>query len=195
MTSERAQIDDPRVRRLADEIIAAQRKEIAEMKYLVDALDDGSQPAEPPTPASITPPVLVSAAEAIHTANVATTDLEEMDSAEVRKALGDGPHCRFHYSRWAGPVLAANLPGAGNATAIAVVKLHGRLTLLDVIADAGEGASLKIQADGITLRIATPRYPRAADDEMPLADATAELRLDGGPEIGYAGFFGCSKGD
>lgn len=34
MTSERAQITDPRVRRLADEIIEAQRREIAEMKYL-----------------------------------------------------------------------------------------------------------------------------------------------------------------
>ena len=39
MTSERAQITDPRVRKLADEIIEAQRREIAEMKYLVDQLE------------------------------------------------------------------------------------------------------------------------------------------------------------
>lgn len=39
MTSERAQITDPRVRKLADEIIEAQRREIAEMKYLIEQLE------------------------------------------------------------------------------------------------------------------------------------------------------------
>lgn len=43
MTSERAQITDPRVRKLADEIIAAQRREISEMKYLIEALQEAEQ--------------------------------------------------------------------------------------------------------------------------------------------------------
>ena len=38
LTSERAQITDPRVRKLADQIIATQRKEIAEMKALIKDL-------------------------------------------------------------------------------------------------------------------------------------------------------------
>jgi hypothetical protein len=40
MTSERAEISDPRVRQLADEIIEAQRREIAEMKRLIDDLEN-----------------------------------------------------------------------------------------------------------------------------------------------------------
>ena len=39
LTSERAEISDPRVRQLADEIIEAQRREIAEMKQLIADLE------------------------------------------------------------------------------------------------------------------------------------------------------------
>ena len=39
LTSERAQIRDPRVRKLADEILEAQRREIAEMKTLIAELE------------------------------------------------------------------------------------------------------------------------------------------------------------
>lgn len=40
MTSRRAQISDPRVRKLANEIIAAQIREIAEMKSLINDLEE-----------------------------------------------------------------------------------------------------------------------------------------------------------
>nr|WP_253958181.1 DUF305 domain-containing protein [Metabacillus halosaccharovorans] len=40
LSSERAKITDPRVRELADEIINAQRKEIDEMKKLIEDLED-----------------------------------------------------------------------------------------------------------------------------------------------------------
>jgi len=39
LTSERAHITDPRVRQLADGIIETQRREIAEMKGLIDSLE------------------------------------------------------------------------------------------------------------------------------------------------------------
>lgn len=38
LTSERAQIDDPQVRTLADQIIESQREEMSEMKSLIDEL-------------------------------------------------------------------------------------------------------------------------------------------------------------
>lgn len=40
LTSERANIEDPRVRKLADDIIKAQRKEIGEMKTLIKDLEE-----------------------------------------------------------------------------------------------------------------------------------------------------------
>ncbi|MDN2566723.1 DUF305 domain-containing protein [Aquibium sp. A9E412] len=46
LTSERSEISDPRVRKLADEIIKAQRLEIAEMKALIADLK-GGPPATP----------------------------------------------------------------------------------------------------------------------------------------------------
>lgn len=39
LTSSRADIEDPRVRQLADEIIKAQKREIAEMKQLINELE------------------------------------------------------------------------------------------------------------------------------------------------------------
>lgn len=46
MTSERAELRDARVRQLAEEIIAAQRREIAEMKHLIAQIEEhGVRPA------------------------------------------------------------------------------------------------------------------------------------------------------
>lgn len=49
MTSERAKIRDPRVRRLADQIIESQQREVAEMRHLI--ADLGQNPAPPDAPA------------------------------------------------------------------------------------------------------------------------------------------------
>lgn len=43
LTSERADIDDVRVRELADQIIKAQRKEIKEMEWLLDDIDENGE--------------------------------------------------------------------------------------------------------------------------------------------------------
>ena len=43
LTSERAQIEDPRVRKLADEIIVAQRREIKEMEWLINDIGENGE--------------------------------------------------------------------------------------------------------------------------------------------------------
>jgi len=48
MTSDRAHIRDPRVRKLADEIIQAQVREIDEMKKLISELQHNPPPANAP---------------------------------------------------------------------------------------------------------------------------------------------------
>jgi peptidoglycan/LPS O-acetylase OafA/YrhL len=47
LTSERASIADPRVRRLADDIIEAQRREIGEMEVLIRDIDQPSAKTSP----------------------------------------------------------------------------------------------------------------------------------------------------
>jgi uncharacterized protein (DUF305 family) len=48
MTSERAHIRDPRVRKLADGIIEAQVREISEMKQLITDLEERPTPSGAP---------------------------------------------------------------------------------------------------------------------------------------------------
>ncbi|WP_149537726.1 DUF305 domain-containing protein [Siccirubricoccus phaeus] len=48
LTSERARIHDPRVRDLADRIIAAQQREIGEMRDLIESLERQPPPADAP---------------------------------------------------------------------------------------------------------------------------------------------------
>ena len=66
LTSERARIDDPRVRKLADEIIKAQRREIKEMEWLIAdirahgvATNQAEADARPVPAFSASPPKLV----------------------------------------------------------------------------------------------------------------------------------------
>lgn len=69
LTSSRAEITDPRVRKLADSIIAAQVKEIAEMKLLIEDIENngemGDGTALPARTTKLTPELLREAAKAV----------------------------------------------------------------------------------------------------------------------------------
>jgi hypothetical protein len=115
MTSSRAEIRDARVRTLADDIIYAQDKEIAEMRYLIADIDaNGLQTsAGERVPAS-----LVTAEEALASETVSKVDPEFLSEAEIAAGLPEGTAaCRFTYTEDSPPVLVVGerRRGAGRA--------------------------------------------------------------------------------
>ena len=197
LTSTRARITDPRVRKLADEIIAAQRREIAEMQYLIDQLEaeGGQVDALHDTAAQ---PRLVPAREAITTANIAMTDLGELDEAEIERVLGRGPRCGFSYSRDAGPVLAASLPTDARGIGKGVVKLHGLLveaTARHTAATPSSASGVTLSAQGLQVVVDPQANGARTTDGSSVREANAHLQLDAGLSVGYGGFYRCGSGD
>ncbi len=121
MTSSRAEITDPRVAKLAEAIVYAQDKEIAEMRYLVADITANGEAA----PQGAAPEAQIrSAAEALRTEVIATVDPEFLTEAEIARVLPDGATCRFTYTA-SSPVVLAVGPEA------AVMKISGDLVRLD----------------------------------------------------------------
>lgn len=184
LTSTRARIEDPRVRKIADEIIESQRKEIAEMKYLIRALQrEGPQPArQGRPPAEEMPP-----GEAARRAELAETDLESLTEAELRQTLGSGPVCRFAYAAGGAAVAAAAPPGAEGGRG--VIKLHGRLAAMIVRYRGSAAEGFELSGDDVTV-VATPDETSAGSDAR---DAVARLRIGNELEVGYGGFYECTQ--
>lgn len=177
MTSERAQIRDPRVRKLADEIIEAQRREIAEMRYLIADSADGrveERVYEDP------PATVGSIDDALSNTLIAELDPSPMPAADADQALRDMDRCRFDRSPETDPILWTS--GDGTAGAI---KLNGVIVALESRSDARV-----FDAQGATIEI------RTLDEEDADWRANAELvlTLDAGLTIGYRGFYSC-EGD
>ncbi len=194
LTSERAQITDARVRKLADEIIAAQRREIAEMKYLIHEREAGGDEVDVLDEAG-TQLRLVPAVEAVNSADIPTTDLAELDEAEVERVLGSSAYCSFSYGGNAGPVLAATIPAAGEGIGKGVVKIHGRLVEMQAMYQSAQDPSasaLSLTADGVRIAVEAQGGESVitADGER-MRETNAHLQLDAGLTVGYRGFHGC----
>jgi hypothetical protein len=184
LTSERARIVDPRVRKLADEIIEAQRKEIAEMKYLVRSLErDGVQPARKPD----APAEQATATEAVRSADLKTTDLEAITDEELRRMLGPAPVCRFTYGPGEAPVAAATAPGA--SVSRGVIKLHGRLVSMAARYEALAGEGFELSSDDVKVMVAP--YEGAPGGET--LEAEARFQVGHALEVGYGGFYECTQ--
>ncbi|MCR4269211.1 DUF6692 family protein [Nitratireductor sp. ZSWI3] len=176
MTSERAQIRDPRVRKLADEIIEAQRREIAEMGYLIADLSSGrvveSTYEDPPAaPGTVE--------DALSAALVSQLDLASMPQAEADRVLEADAHCTFRWGAEADPILW--IAGDGRAA----MKLNGVLVTAES-ADGRQAGSAEFSAPGMTVTVRT-----LGEDADWRADAELVFRLDQGLTVGYRGFYSC----
>jgi len=177
MTSERAEIRDSRVQKLAHEIVLAQQREIAEMRYLIDEVSEGrvvetiyrDPPAEEGT-----------VEDALSNTLISTLDPAPMPEAEAHGLLGRSSRCAFYRTAESDPVLWVAGDGAAGA-----MKLNGVL-----IALAGRGEmdedGMRLTAPGVTMTV------RPLGDEATWrSDAELVFALEQGLTVGYRGFWTC----
>lgn len=175
MTSSRANLSDPRVQDLAENIADAQNKEIAEMRFLIHSIEaEGDEAPE----AGVEQAQLVSLKEALSTPVIPRLDAEPMSRDDIALQFGDQPTCRFSYTSDSRPVFATD----GNT---GLLKISADLVAVDATAD-GYGAddlSLRISdAEGHTIDM--------NDDELRAAVMTLAIA----PELrsGYEGWWSCN---
>ncbi|EYD71438.1 DUF305 domain-containing protein [Limimaricola hongkongensis] len=190
MTSERAQIEDPRVRKLADEIIAAQRKEIGEMRHLIADIEENGIATDPALGESEAPAEEGTVEEALSSAQLASLDPAGLTPEEIETTLESDATCEFRRTNEGEPVLAmANESGA--------IKLSGVLIPLA----AGGPIAVETLEDGIRLAaedvdITVMPDPGAdwtdTDDSLRRAEAEMTFHLEQGLRVGYRGFLDCA---
>ncbi|MBS1303450.1 DUF305 domain-containing protein [Loktanella sp. SALINAS62] len=179
MTSERAQIRDPRVQKLAHDIIVAQRREIAEMRYLIDEVSEGD------IVESIyqDPPARVGTIEtALNNTLIATLDPSTMPEAEADQILNSSPRCTFNRTPEEHPVLWTEQDGGA-----AAIKLNGVLVPLAAVGETETGEML-FEAQGTRVTVT----PLGADADW-RSNAEMIFGLEQGLTVGYRGFWACAS--
>jgi hypothetical protein len=164
------------VRKLADDVIAAQQKEIAEMRYLIAQVADSRYVREvyedpPPRPGSID--------DALRNTLVAALDPGTISSSEAEAVLASDDGCRLDRNLETDSILRVS----ANGTA-AAMKLNGILIRLE------QGGVNRFTAPGVTVTL-RPLQEGEADWR---ANAELVFALDAGPVVGYWGFYDCENG-
>ncbi|MCK0166177.1 DUF305 domain-containing protein [Jannaschia sp. S6380] len=179
MVSERATITDPRARKLADEIIAAQEKEIAEMDYLIRYIrDNGEVGGEYPNGETAGPtPVAASVAEALSRPALAGVDVGGMTDEEVAQVVPDAA-CAFRFSEGQQTVVAVNTAGEG------VMKITGQLVPVSLV-EGDLTRSPVLGAEGVRLSV-------VPQDDGAGSDLIFDLETDPALRAGYGGVYICT---
>ena len=189
MTSERANFSDARVQKLADEIIAAQRKEIGEMRYLIADIEENGVATNPALGESEAPAKEGSVEEALSSVKLAGVDVAGLKPEEIERALGGAATCEFRRASEGEPVLAMANEGG-------VIKISGVLIPLNssspVEIDTLDNG-LRLSAEDIDISV-TPD-PTAdwtdADGDLRRSEAEMTFNLQQGLRVGYRGFLDC----
>lgn len=190
MTSERSQITDPRVRKLADEIIEAQEREISEMKFLIGDLadrDDSGAPDDAIDPAlGDEPSEFMTAGAALEGAQIAGLDPATLDDAQIEEGLDGDRRCLFRYTSEGNPVFAFNPDADGEDAAL--IKVNGALVRL-ALASNSEGA-LGYEAGDIRISLTSEQQAQGWDADQ--NEATMVFEIGSELRVGYGGYVACS---
>ncbi|EDQ06484.1 hypothetical protein DSM14862_00224 [Sulfitobacter indolifex] len=191
MTSERAELSDPRVRKMADGIIAAQRKEIAEMRSLIADIEENGDAVDPELGEAESQPQVGTIDEALSSAEVAKVDPAGLTPENVESLLGTTATCQFSRTNEGEPslVMAENAGG---------IKLSGTLIELqsdETIDQAALADGAQFTAEGVEVTVTPIAGADWADTEDNLRRSEAELKfhLDRGLTVGYRGFLDCEN--
>lgn len=174
LTSRRAEITDPRVAKLAEEIVVAQNREISEMRWMIEDIDrNGEAGADAPLGQSDAEAPVETLAEALATPVIAGIRPDPMTEEEITRALGTDATCRFERAVDADPIFAT-VDGRG------VAKISGSLILL-------EGDDATMEAEGIRMTLTPPD-----SDAGEGADLIFDLMTEPALRVGFDGYLTCS---
>lgn len=143
-------------------------------------------------PQAGTMPEVTTAAEAVKSAEVATVDLQTMETAEFEEIIGAGSRCTFSYTSEGSPVFAASMTSQEGAEG--AIKIHGKL--VRIVAREVKTVDALVQgatftADG--LRVDVSPKPKEDDAGGQPRQANVVLELEQGLKVGYHGWYTCRK--
>jgi hypothetical protein len=173
MTSQRSELTDARVQKLAREIELAQNREVAEMRFLIAELDRGGDVGEI---YEDPPPEVGTIEEALNSTLVATLDPSPLALSDLpERAQTDALDCGFRRVEGEDPILWTTPEGG-------LMHLNGVIVPLERT-DGVDG--LVWAAPGVTMTV-----NEVADADW-RGDAELVFALEQGLTVGYRGFYDC----